>query len=106
MPRTELTQLFRDDARRQLSILAENGEWTRIVRLAEDLLIARRRLATFPELGRELLADEDHSLRLLLLGQVPYLIWYRLDRRADAVRFVRLFHTHQQTPKPRMWLRV
>jgi plasmid stabilization system protein ParE len=106
VPRVELTEPFRDDARRQVTLLVENGEWTRIVALAEDLAIARHRLVTFPELGRELLADEDHTLRQVLLGQVPYLIWYRFHRRATVVRFVRLFHAHQRTPNPRTWLRV
>jgi plasmid stabilization system protein ParE len=104
--RVELTEFFRDDARLQLALLVENGEWTRIDNLAEDLELAHRRLISFPELGRELLADKDHTLRQFLLGQVPYLIWYRLHRRTDIVRFVRLFHVHQRTPKPRMWLRV
>lgn len=106
MPSIELTQPFVADARRQVALLAENDAWTRIEALAEDLAITRRRLSSFPELGRELLADKDHTFRQLLLGQVPYFIWYRFHRRTDLVRFVRLFHAHQRTPKPRMWLRV
>jgi plasmid stabilization system protein ParE len=106
LPRVELTDPFREDTRRQVALLIESGEWERIEGLAEDLEIVRRRLMRFPELGRELLADDDHTLRQILLGQVPYLIWYRFHRRADVVRFVRLFHAHQRTPKPRMWLRV
>lgn len=101
-----MTEPFRTDTRRQVALLVVRGEWGRIEGLAEDLGIVRRRLMTFPELGRELLADEDHTLRQLLLGQVPYIIWYRFDRHANVVRFVRLFHARQRTPKPRLWARV
>jgi plasmid stabilization system protein ParE len=106
LPRVELTVPFRDDVRRQVGFLIENEEWDRIEFLGEDLEIARRRLTMFPELGRELLADEDHTIRQMLLAQVPYLIWYRFHRRTNVVRLVRLFHAHQRTPQPRMWPQV
>ena len=100
MTRVELAQPFRDDARRQLALLIERDEWTRVERLAEELATLRDRLTRFPELGRQLIADDRHTLRRIALGRVPYFVWYRFDRRADVVRLVRLFHARQHTPKP------
>ncbi|HEV2009507.1 MAG TPA: type II toxin-antitoxin system RelE/ParE family toxin [Candidatus Limnocylindria bacterium] len=101
MARVEPAQPFRDDARRQLALLIEGGEWTRVDRLAEDLATLRDRLTRFPELGRELIGDDRHTLRRIALGRVPYFAWYRFDRRTDVVRLVRLFHARQRVPKPR-----
>jgi len=102
VPRVEFTEPFGDDTHRQVDLLANSGEWPRIVGLFEELALLRRRLATFPELGRELRAGERESLRRIALARAPYFIWYRYDRRADVVRFARLFHARQRTPRPKL----
>lgn len=102
MARVESTQPFREDTRRQVSLLIESAEWTRVLGLAQELVVLRERLATFPEIGRELLADERTTLRRIALSRVPYFVWYRYDRRADVVRFAHLFHAHQRTPRARL----
>jgi hypothetical protein len=73
-----------------------------VVALAHELMMLQERLATFPELGRKLLADDRQTLRRIALGRVPYFVWYRYDRSADVVRFARLLDAHQRTPKPRL----
>ena len=91
---------FRDDAFRQVDLLARSGEWAWIVGLTAELALLRGRLASFPELGRELLAAERETLRRIALARVPYFIWYRYDGQADVVRFARLFHARQRAPRP------
>jgi plasmid stabilization system protein ParE len=85
-----------------VDLLAASGEWARIVGFIAEVALLRERLATFPELGRELLADERETLRRIALARAPYFIWYRYDPRADIVRFARLFHARQRTPRPKL----
>ena len=102
MPRVEFTKAFDEDTHRQVDLLVEDGEWARILGLIAELALLRDRLATFPELGRELLADERETLRRIALAKAPYFIWYRYDPQADTIRFARLFHARQRTPAPRL----
>ena len=100
MARVEFTKPFDDDTRRQVDLLVSDGDWTRVVALIEELLVVRERLAAFPALGRELLAGERETLRRIALAKAPYFIWYLHDPDAEVVRFARLFHARQHTPKP------
>ena len=100
MARVEFTKPFDGDTRRQVDLLVDHGEWTRIVALIEELLVVHERLAAFPALGRELLAGERETLRRIALARAPYFIWYVHDRETDVVRLARLFHARQRTPKP------
>jgi plasmid stabilization system protein ParE len=102
LARVEFTHLFSDDAHRQVDLLGREGEWARVIALIGELALLRERLATSPELGRELLSDERETLRRIALSRVPYFIWYRYDPVARVVRFVRLFHAHQLTPRPKL----
>jgi plasmid stabilization system protein ParE len=102
MARIEFTQPFDDDVRRQVELLASSDEWTRVVALAQELVMLQERLATFPELGRKLLADDRQTLRRIAHGSVPYFVWYRYDRSAEVVRLAHLLHARQRTPKPRL----
>jgi plasmid stabilization system protein ParE len=104
LPRVELGEAFLSDARRQFDHLAEAEEWSRIDRLDEDVAQLSERLATFPELGRELLQERAVSLRRIPVGRLPYFAWYRFDPRGQGVvRLSRLFHAHQRTPAPRLF---
>jgi len=100
LARVEFTKAFDDDTHRQVDLLVGDGQWIRVVALIEELLVMRERLAAFPALGRELLTDERETLRRIALAKAPYFIWYRHDPQADVVRFARLFHARQRTPKP------
>jgi plasmid stabilization system protein ParE len=100
LPRVEFTKPFDEDAHRHVDLVAKDGEWARILGLITELALLRDRLATFPELGRELLADERGTLRRIALAKAPYFVWYRYDPEADIVRFARLFHARQRTPAP------
>ncbi|HEV2249196.1 MAG TPA: type II toxin-antitoxin system RelE/ParE family toxin [Candidatus Limnocylindria bacterium] len=104
MVRLELDEAFLSDAQRQFEYLAETEEWARIDRLDEDIVSLRERLATFPELGRELARAGTRTLRRIPVGRLPYFVWYRFDPHGQGVvRLSRLFHAHQRTPKPRVF---
>lgn len=101
MARVELGEAFLSDAQRQIEHLVTAEEWSRVDRLAEDIVGLSGRLAQFPELGRELTRESGRTLRRIAVGRLPYLVWYRFDPRGDGViRMSRLFHTHQRTPSP------
>ena len=104
MAGVELGEAFLSDARRQFEYLAQSEEWSHIDRLDEDIARLSERLATFPELGRELARERDRTMRRIPVGRLPYLVWYRFDPRGQGVvRLSRLFHAHQRTPRPRVF---
>lgn len=102
MARVDVTRPFRDDLSRQIAILVQADEWTRVDALGLELGAISSRLIRFPEIGRELIGDSRHTLRRIALGRSPYFAWYRVDRRSNVVRLVRLFHARQRTPTPRL----
>ena len=104
MARVELGEAFISDSRRQFEYLAETEEWSHIDRLDEDIASLSERLARFPELGRELARKGERTMRMIAVGRLPYFVWYRFEPRGGGVvRLSRLFHTHQRTPRPRLF---
>ena len=72
-------------------------------RLEEDLVSLTARLASFPELGRELMRERERSLRRIAVGRLPFFVWYESDPRGTGtVRMWRLFQAHQRTPRPEL----
>ncbi len=103
MARVEFGATFSVDLARQIEALRAEDEWSRIDRLAEDVVQLADRLAWFPELGRELAREGDWTLRRIAVGRLPYLVWYRYDPKPPGtIKMSRLLHAHQRTPKPRL----
>lgn len=104
MARVEFGEAFLADVREQTDHLVAAEEWSRVERLAEDVVDLSLRLAQFPELGRQLASESGRTMRRIAVGRLPYLIWYRYDSRNEGViRFSRLFHAHQRAPRPRVF---
>lgn len=80
----------RDDRRRITAWLAERNP-AAAVRIAQALLTAADSLATRPEKGRPGRAPDTRELSTV----PPYVIVYRVDRAADVVRILRVWHTAQ-----------
>lgn len=103
MARVELGEIFLADLARQIEALEAEDEWSRVDRLIEDVVRLADRLARFPELGRELARERGWTLRRIAIGRLPYLVWYRHDpAHAGVIKMIRLFHSRQRTPKPRL----
>ena len=80
----------RDDRRRITAWLAERNP-AAAVRIARALLAAADSLATRPEKGRPGQTPDTRELSTV----PPYIIVYRVDRAADVVRILRVWHTAQ-----------
>lgn len=80
----------RDDRRRITSWLVERNP-AAAVRVARSLLAAADSLATLPHKGRPGLAPNTRELSAV----PPYLIVYSIDRDAQVVRILRVWHTSQ-----------
>lgn len=80
----------RDDRRRITAWLAERNP-AAAVRIARALLAAADSLATRPEKGRPGWVPDTRELSTV----PPYVIVYRVDRVADVVRILRVWHTAQ-----------
>jgi plasmid stabilization system protein ParE len=101
--RVEPSATFTAEATRHIWYLAEAEAWSRVQRLREDIADLQARLAYFPELGRELASQNDVTLRRIVVGRLPYLVWYLWDPRGRGfVQLQRLFHARQRTPHPRL----
>ena len=84
--------------------LQDRDELAWIDKLAADLEALKTLLASYPNSGRKLAEQGSLVLRKLRLRQTPYYVWYSTDDGdlGSAVRLVRLFHTRQQAPQPRL----
>ena len=97
----EFGAAFLSDVRRQTEQLADAEEWTRLVRLLEDLATVADMLAEFPEVGRELTRESGRTMRRISVRRLPFFVWYRFDPRGEGtIRMSRLFHARQRTPTP------
>lgn len=87
-----------------MNYLRGHREWGWIALLQEDLAEVEAMLLRFPESGFELAREGTETLRRLKLRRAPFFVWYSADSRSHGaeVRFLRLFHTRQKTPKPRL----
>ena len=88
---------FLADLRRQVRWLERNRDERWILRLREAIGEATRAVARFPALGVTVNFDDPRHprwLRKLILRDVPFVIWYAVER--DSVWFLRLFHVHQK----------
>lgn len=92
------------DLRWESFYLQERGEPAWIDKLDADIEALKTLLSAFPNSGRKLAERGSVALRKLRLRQTPYYVWYSIDEaRSDSpVTLVRLFHTRQQTPQPRL----
>jgi len=92
------------DLRWELFYLQDRDEPAWIDKLAADIEVLKTLLAAFPHSGRKLVERGSVVLRKLRLRQTPYYVWYSFDEAesGSAVTLVRLFHTRQQTPQPRL----
>jgi plasmid stabilization system protein ParE len=59
-------------------------------RIAERILLAAARLASYPFYGRPALWDVHGQLRELPVAATPYVVLYTIDRTADVVVIVRV----------------
>lgn len=91
---------------RQLEVqaiyLEDRGEADWADRMREDLDQMKQLLGRFPSAGLELARQKDVSLRKLKLRRCPFVVWYSIDASEGHVTFVRLFHSGQLTPEPRI----
>ena len=84
--------------------LQERGEPAWIDKLSADLDALKTLLAVYPNSGRKLAERGSLALHKLRLRQTPYYVWYSTDDvdPKSPVTLERLFHTRQQTPRPRL----
>lgn len=80
----------RDDRRRITAWLTERNQ-AAAVRVARALLAAADSLATRPEKGRPGRAPSTRELSTV----PPYVIVYEVDRTAEVVQILRVWHTAQ-----------
>ena len=93
---------FRADLRAQLGWLREHRDREWIDRLRVALDEGSALLESFPDIGTIEARDGTVVLRRLLLGKLPYALWYcrdTADPGAD-VWLLRLFHAAQDRPLP------
>lgn len=92
------------DLRAEVNYLGGQREWDWIVLLHDDLAEAEAMVLRFPNSGFELAHQGTESLRRLRMRRAPFFVWYSADAASPdrVVRFLRLFHTRQRAPKPRL----
>ncbi len=93
---------FEADYLAQLRWLADRGEVAWIEGLLEATLRLVRALETFPGIGSKQDSRGRMQLRSVRYQKLPYLAWYVYDADdSDGdLWLVRLFHAHQQRPRP------
>jgi plasmid stabilization system protein ParE len=92
------------DLRWESFYLQDRDEPVWIDKLTADIEVLKTLLAAYPQSGRKLAERGSVVLRKLRLRQTPYYVWYSFDEAESrsAVALVRLFHTRQQSPQPRL----
>ncbi len=93
---------FEADYLAQLSWLAERGEVAWMKSLLEATLQLVRALAAFPGMGSRRDSRGRMQLRSVRYQKLPHLAWYVYDANDPDgdLWLVRLFHAHQQRPRP------
>lgn len=105
MARVVYAEEFSTDLRRQVEYLRRLQEFGWIRTLREDLDDVAGLLSGFPLLGTELTREGTETLRKLRLRRAPFFLWHSYDEAAGSdgpMLFLRLFHTRQKTPAPRL----
>ncbi len=104
MARIVYDQEFAQDLENDLDDLRRIRETGWIATLAEDLGDLEGLLAQFPLAGTTHAERGTHRLLRMRTRRAPFYVWYAYDSASGPngeVRFLRLFHTRQQTPQPR-----
>lgn len=99
---------FEADYLAQLRWLAERGEDAWMQGLLEGTQRIVSVLADFPAMGSKQDTRGSVELRSLRYPTLPYVVWYVYDPTdtGSDLWLVRLFHSHQQRPRPDLsrWL--
>ncbi|MGH2377230.1 MAG: hypothetical protein ACRDGT_02005 [Candidatus Limnocylindria bacterium] len=105
MARIVYADEFSSDLERDVGYLQriQQLDWVRT--LMEDLSDIEGLLEHFPRVGYELARRGTEALLRLRMRRAPYYVWYSYDEATGqdgAITLLRLFHTKQQTPEPRL----
>lgn len=105
MTRVEYGEEFVADLEREVEYLRRLAEFGWIQTLAEDLDDIGDMLGAFPLLGHVLAREGADALLKLRLRRAPFYVWYSYREETaeqGLVTLLRLFHTRQRTPEPRL----